>query len=69
LATDALNAAIVAAVNASGAGYLTHSVLDERTVMRVGFGNVLTTELHLDRVWSHILAEARRLGSWPGEAG
>jgi aromatic-L-amino-acid decarboxylase len=62
---DRLNAAIVAAVNASGAGYLTHSTLDGRTVMRVGFGNVLTTDVHLDTVWRQVVNEARRLGAAP----
>ncbi|MDB4885616.1 MAG: hypothetical protein JWN79_1054 [Gemmatimonadetes bacterium] len=64
---DRLNAAIVAAVNASGAGYLTHSTLDGRTVMRMGFGNVLTTEAHLDTVWRHVVAESRRLGATHGD--
>ena len=59
---DALNTAAVAAVNAGGGGYLTHSMLDGRTVMRMGFGNVLTTEAHLDRVWSLVVAACQRLG-------
>lgn len=63
---DELNEAIVAAVNASGAGYLTHSVLAGRTVMRVGFGNVLTTEAHLDVVWGQVVREAERLSGARG---
>ncbi|MEO6309619.1 MAG: pyridoxal-dependent decarboxylase [Leifsonia sp.] len=59
---DVHNAAVVAAVNASGAGYLTHSVLGGRTVMRIGLGNLLTTEAHVGAVWEQVLAEARRAG-------
>ncbi|MEO8563794.1 MAG: aminotransferase class I/II-fold pyridoxal phosphate-dependent enzyme [bacterium] len=52
---DALNRAIVDAVNASGEGYLTHTVLRGRVVMRAGVGNVLTTEEHLGAVWASIV--------------
>jgi aromatic-L-amino-acid decarboxylase len=58
---DALNEEIVEAVNASGAAYLTHSRLAGRTVLRVGLGNVLTTEPHLLGAWERVLAESRRL--------
>ena len=60
-AVDDLNVAIVEAVNASGDAYLTHTRLGGRAVMRIGFGNVLTTEEHLAAVWSRILAERDRL--------
>lgn len=58
--TDRVNEAIVERVNASGRAYLTHTRLRGRTVMRVGFGNVLTTEEHLDVLWSQVLAERDR---------
>ena len=58
---DRLNVRIVEGVNASGAGYLTHSVLAGRVVMRAGFGNVLTTVQHLERVWEQVRAESDRL--------
>lgn len=58
---DRVNETIVERVNASGEGYLTHSVLDGRTMMRVGFGNVSTTEAHLDIVWRRVVAEASKL--------
>jgi aromatic-L-amino-acid decarboxylase len=56
---DRLNAAAVAAVNASGAAYLTHSVLGGRTVMRVGFGNIATTEEHVEAVWRAVVRESK----------
>ncbi|MEP6692002.1 MAG: aminotransferase class I/II-fold pyridoxal phosphate-dependent enzyme, partial [Gemmatimonadaceae bacterium] len=64
---DRLNESIVEAVNASGDGYLTHTRLRGRVVMRVGIGNVLTTERHLAHVWSRVRAEAAaRMARAPG---
>ena len=54
---DALDVSIVEAVNASGAAYLTHTVLGGRVAMRVGFGNVLTTERHLEVVWNAVVRQ------------
>jgi aromatic-L-amino-acid decarboxylase len=51
---DMLNSEIVERVNASGRAYLTQTKLNGRTVMRVGLGNVLTTEEHLRNVWELI---------------
>src|SRR6266446_5048597 len=44
---DKLNSEIVVRINASGRAYLTQTKLRGRTVMRIGLGNVLTTEEHL----------------------
>ena len=58
---DVLNEEIVDAVNASGDAYLTHTTLRGRRAMRIGVGNVLTTERHLAHVWDRITEEAARL--------
>src|SRR6266404_4293725 len=61
---DALNSGIVERINASGRAYLTQTKLRGRTVMRIGLGNVLTTEQHLCNVWQLIqtsVDETRRL--------
>jgi aromatic-L-amino-acid decarboxylase len=58
---DRLNAQIVRTINASGSGYMTTTVLHGRIVMRVGIGNIQTTETDLARVWSEILEAARVL--------
>lgn len=50
-ALDKLNERIVAAVNASGQAYLTHTRLRGRSVMRLAIGNVLTEERHLEQAW------------------
>jgi aromatic-L-amino-acid decarboxylase len=49
-----INSQIVERINASGRAYLTQTKLRGRTVMRIGFGNVLTTEEHLRKAWELI---------------
>lgn len=51
---DQLNGEIVERINASGRAYLTQTKLRGRTVMRIGLGNVLTTEEHLRKAWKLI---------------
>jgi aromatic-L-amino-acid/L-tryptophan decarboxylase len=55
---DAINSQIVEQINASGRAYLTQTKLKGRTVIRIGLGNVLTTEKHLSNVWELIQAAA-----------
>jgi aromatic-L-amino-acid decarboxylase len=59
---DQLNSDIVERINASGRAYLTQTRLCGQTVMRIGLGNVLTTEEHLRKAWEIIqeTAEAAR---------
>ncbi|MEY2484048.1 MAG: aromatic-L-amino-acid/L-tryptophan decarboxylase, partial [Verrucomicrobiota bacterium] len=49
--SDRRNAQIVEAINAAGEAYLMQTKLRGRVVMRLGLGNLLTTEEHLARVW------------------
>src|SRR5438034_9496072 len=58
---DALNSEIVGRINASGRAYLTQTKLRDRTVMRIGLGNVLTTEEHLRTAWEMIQETANEL--------
>ncbi len=58
---DRLNSDIVERINASGRAYLTQTKLRGRTVMRIGLGNVLTTEEHLRRGWEIIQETASNL--------
>src|SRR6516225_3598692 len=51
---DRINSDIVERINASGRAYLTQTKLRDRTVMRIGLGNVLTTEEHLCKGWEII---------------
>jgi aromatic-L-amino-acid/L-tryptophan decarboxylase len=59
--TDYLNSEIVEKINASGRAYLTQTKLRGRTVMRIGLGNVLTTEEHLLRAWEMVRETADEL--------
>jgi aromatic-L-amino-acid decarboxylase len=54
--SDRRNAQIVEGINAAGEAYLMQTKLRGRTVMRLGLGNLLTTEKHLVRVWEIIRA-------------
>jgi aromatic-L-amino-acid decarboxylase len=49
-----INREIVERINASGRAYLTHTKLRDQTVMRIGIGNVLTTEEHVRKAWELI---------------
>ncbi len=54
---DKLNSKFVETINAGGETYLMQTKLRGRAVMRLGLGNILTTEEHLRRVWA-IIKEA-----------
>ena len=51
---DRKNSGAVETINAGGDTYLMQTKLRGRSVMRLGLGNVLTTEDHLRRVWQII---------------
>ena len=53
-AADTVNAALLAAVNAAGRVYLSHTRLDGRYVLRLAIGNILTTRAHVDLAWSEL---------------
>ena len=61
---DRINERIVEGVNESGRAYMTHTILDGRVAMRIGVGNVLTEERHLDDLWAQIT----RAAGLPGTA-
>ena len=58
---DAANSAIVEAINTSGRSYLTQTKLNGRSTIRIGLGNILTTEAHVANVWRLIQETARSL--------
>jgi aromatic-L-amino-acid decarboxylase len=62
---DNRNATMVERINASGSGYITQTKLRGRTVMRIGLGNVLTTERHLQNVWELIRTTAEAVAEIP----
>ncbi len=60
-ASDALNRRMVETINAAGETYLMQTKLRGRAVMRMGLGNLLTTEQHMRRVWQIIKDTAAKL--------
>ena len=60
-ASDRANSRAVETINAAGETYLMQTKLRGRTVMRLGLGNLLTTEEHLRRVWEIIRAAVANL--------
>ncbi len=57
---DASNEALLAAVNATGRAYLSHTVLDGRYTLRLAIGNIRTEERHVRLAWKLLQARARR---------
>src|SRR5262249_1753849 len=57
---DAINDAIMHAVNASGEAYLSHTRLNGRLVLRFAIGNIRTTEAHVRKAWELLKDEARK---------
>jgi len=57
------NSRIVESINQSGRAYLNQTKLRGQTVIRLGLGNILTTEKHLRNAWELIRETARSLVS------
>jgi hypothetical protein len=55
---ETINSRLVERINAAGETYLMQTKLRGRPVMRLGLGNLLTTEEHLRNVWRIIQAAA-----------
>jgi len=60
---DAFNSSIVESINRSGRAYLNQTKLRGQTVIRLGLGNILTTEKHLRDAWELIQETARSLAT------
>jgi aromatic-L-amino-acid decarboxylase len=59
--SDAVNSEIVERVNRSGRAYLNQTKLRGRTVIRLGLGNILTTDRHVRDGWELIQETSRSL--------
>jgi aromatic-L-amino-acid/L-tryptophan decarboxylase len=59
--TNVLNEAIVDSVNSSGKVYVTRTRLRGHVAIRIGLGNVLTTQGHLEKAWQLVSSTARDL--------
>ena len=66
---DALNEAVVEAVNATGEAFLAPTRLRGRTTIRLAIGNIRTEERHVRRAWELIQASGRALSAGSREGG
>lgn len=55
---DKLNARILAAVNAAGSAFLSHSMIREGYIMRVSIGNIHTTRSDVEHLWGVVTQTA-----------
>jgi aromatic-L-amino-acid decarboxylase len=60
---DAANERLMAAVNATGEIFLSHTRLRDRFAIRVAIGNLRTQPRHVTRAWALLQAEAARLSA------
>src|SRR5205807_8850999 len=58
---DALNQAIIDAVNATGTAFVSHTKLHNHYTIRVAIGNIRTDETHVSAAWTLIKRETTRL--------
>jgi aromatic-L-amino-acid decarboxylase len=58
---DAANERLMAAVNATGEVFLSHTRLHDRFAIRVAIGNLRTEGRHVDRAWELLRREAATL--------
>ena len=56
---DRVNRRIMDEINASGAAFLTHTVLDDGLTLRVAIGAPGTTVEHIDRLWDQVTRLAK----------
>ncbi len=62
-ALDRANQDILDRVNASGEAFLTHTVLNGRTTLRLSIGNIKTRREHVARTWELLEAAGRAVSS------
>jgi aromatic-L-amino-acid decarboxylase len=55
---NAATARLAQTINESGHSYVTPSVIDDRSFIRVSIGQTWTTQHHVDRLWDLIAAKA-----------
>ena len=60
---DDANRRLLAAINADGRFLLSHTVLQDRFVLRVAIGNLRTTEEHVEALWRLLAATAESLAA------
>jgi aromatic-L-amino-acid decarboxylase len=62
---NTLNEKLLAAVNATGEVFLSHTKLEGKYTIRMAIGNLRTTEVHVKRAWVLLREHGRRLTKEP----
>jgi aromatic-L-amino-acid decarboxylase len=57
---NAVNEAVMHAVNTSGRAFLSHTKLNDRLTLRLSIGNIRTTERHVKQVWELLNEELKK---------
>ena len=65
---DRFNEALLEAINATGACFLSHTRVRGRFTLRLAIGNLRTGERHVRRAWDVVRAHAARLHAEWGSA-
>lgn len=55
---DSLNLALMAAVNADGMQFISHTAVREGVILRVAIGNIRTMDKHVELLWEKVLTSA-----------
>jgi aromatic-L-amino-acid decarboxylase len=56
-----LNTKLLEAVNATGEVFMSHTVLNERYILRLAIGNIRTEEQHIERAWQLLQAQLQKV--------
>lgn len=66
---DALNQALLDAVNATGEVFLSHSRVNGAFALRLAIGHLQTTQVHVSRAWTLLMDHGTRLADAPSPRG
>ncbi len=57
-----LNTRLLEAVNATGEVFMSHTVLNDRYILRLAIGNIRTEEKHIERTWALLTECLKKIG-------
>jgi aromatic-L-amino-acid/L-tryptophan decarboxylase len=57
-----LNTRLLEAVNATGEVFMSHTVLNDRYILRLAIGNIRTEEKHIERTWELLTEGLKKIG-------
>ncbi len=57
-----LNSRLLEVVNATGEVFMSHTVLNDRYILRLAIGNIRTEEKHIERTWELLIECLKKIG-------